>query len=114
MDRRDIEKWRMKLDSYAHEENGVEYWLARDLMEPLGYTKWQNFEAAVKRSMASCDTNKMPVAAHFVETSKMVDADIAKRAVKDYKLTRYAYYLIAQNGDPNKPEIALTQACHAS
>ena len=63
--------------------------------------------------MASCDTNKMPVAAHFAEASKMVDAGIAKRAVKDYKLTRYACYLIAQNGDPNKPEIALAQAYFA-
>lgn len=113
MDSRDIEKWRVKLDSYANVEDGVEYWLARDLMEPLGYTQWRNFETAVKRSMASCDTNKMPVAAHFAEASKMVDAGIAKRAVKDYKLTRYACYLIAQNGDPNKPEIALAQAYFA-
>ena len=81
MDSRDIEKWRVELDSYAHVEDGVEYWLARDLMEPLGYTQWRNFETAVKRSMASCDTNKMPVAAHFAEASKMVDAGIAKRAV---------------------------------
>lgn len=113
MDSRDIEKWRVELDSYAHVEDGVEYWLARDLMEPLGYTQWRNFETAVKRSMASCDTNKMPVAVHFAEASKMVDAGIAKRAVKDYKLTRYACYLIAQNGDPNKPEIALAQAYFA-
>lgn len=113
MDSRDIEKWRVELDSYAHVEDGVEYWLARDLMEPLGYTQWRNFETAVKRSMASCDTNKMPVAAHFAEASKMVDAGIAKRAVKDYKLTRYACYLIAQNGDSNKPEIALAQAYFA-
>ena len=113
MDSRDIEKWRVELDSYAHVEDGVEYWRARDLMEPLGYTQWRNFETAVKRSMASCDTNKMPVAAHFAEASKMVDAGIAKRTVKDYKLTRYACYLIAQNGDPNKPEIALAQAYFA-
>lgn len=113
MDSRDIEKWRVELDSYAHVEDGVEYWLARDLMEPLGYTQWRNFETAVKRSMASCDTNKMPVASHFAEASKMVDAGIAKRAVKDYKLTRYACYLITQNGDPNKPEIALAQAYFA-
>ena len=113
MDSRDIEKWSVEFDSYAHVEDGVEYWLARDLMEPLRYTQWRNFETAVKRSIASCDTNKMPVAAHFAEASKMVDAGIAKRAVKDYKLTRYACYLIAQNGDPNKPEIALAQAYFA-
>ena len=102
MDSRDIEKWRVELDSYAHVEDGVEYWLARDLMEPLGYTQWRNFETAVKRSMASCGTNKMPVAAHFAEASKMVDAGIAKRAVKDYKLTRYACYLIAQKRRPKQ------------
>ena len=113
MDSRDIEKWRVELDSYAHVEDGVEYWLARDLMEPLGYTQWRNFETAVKRSMASCDTNKMPVAAHFAEASKMVDAGIAKRAVIDYKLTRYACYLIAQNGDSRKPQVAFAQTYFA-
>ena len=82
-------------------------------MEPLGYTQWRNFETAVKRAMASCETNEMPVVAHFAEASKMVDAGVATRAVKDYKLTRYACYLIAQNGDPNKPEIALAQAYFA-
>lgn len=113
MDRRDIEKWRVKLDSYAHEENGVEYWLARDLMEPLGYTQWRNFETAIKRAMASCEVNEMPVVSYFAETSKIVPTGIGQKAVKDYKLTRYACYLIAQNGDPNKPEIALAQAYFA-
>ena len=113
MDRRDIEKWRVKLDSYAHEENGVEYWLARDLMEPLGYTQWRNFETAIKRAMASCEVNEMPVVSYFAETSKIVPTGIGQKAVKDYKLTRYACYLIAQNGDPIKPEIALAQAYFA-
>ena len=113
MDRRDIEKWRVKLDSYAHEENGVEYWLARDLMEPLGYTQWRNFETAIKRAMASCEVNETPVVSYFAETSKIVPTGIGQKAVKDYNLTRYACYLIAQNGDPNKPEIALAQAYFA-
>lgn len=94
-------------------EDGVEYWLARDLMEPLGYAQWRNFETAIKRAMASCEVNEMPVASYFVETSKIVHTGIGQKAVKDYKLTRYACYLIAQNGDPNKPEIALAQAYFA-
>ena len=113
MDSRDIEKWRVELDSYAHEENGVEYWLARDLMVPMGYTRWENFAEVVKRAKVSCETNKTPVDSHFRDTTKMVTAGVAARAVKDFKLTRYACYLIAQNGDPNKPEIALAQAYFA-
>lgn len=113
MDSRDIEKWRVKLDSYANVEDGVEYWLARDLMEPMGYTRWENFAEVVKRAKVSCETNKTPVDSHFRDTTKMVIAGVAARAVKDYKLTRYACYLIAQNGDSNKPEIALAQAYFA-
>lgn len=113
MDSRDIEKWRVELDSYANVEDGVEYWLARDLMEPMGYTRWENFAEVVKRAKVSCETNKTPVDSHFRDTTKMVTAGVAARAVKDYKLTRYACYLIAQNGDPNKPEIALAQAYFA-
>ncbi len=113
MDSSDIEKWRVELDSYAHVEDGVEYWLARDLMEPMGYTRWENFAEVVKRAKVSCETNKTPVDSHFRDTTKMVTAGVAARAVKDYKLTRYACYLIAQNGDSNKPEIALAQAYFA-
>lgn len=113
MDSSDIEKWRVKLDSYANVEAGVEYWLARDLMEPMGYTRWENFAEVVKRAKVSCETNKTPVDSHFRDTTKMVTAGVAARAVKDYKLTRYACYLIAQNGDSNKPEIALAQAYFA-
>ena len=113
MDSRDIEKLRVELDSYTHVEDGVEYWLARDLMEPMGYTRWENFAEVVKRAKVSCETNKTPVDSHFRDTTKMVTAGVAARAVKDYKLTRYACYLIAQNGDSNKPEIALAQAYFA-
>lgn len=113
MDSRDIEKWRVKLDSYARVEDGVEYWLARDLMEPMGYTRWENFAEVVKRAKVSCESNKTPVDSHFRDTTKMVTAGVAARAVKDFKLTRYACYLIAQNGDSNKPEIALAQAYFA-
>ena len=74
MDSRDIEKWRIELDSYANVEDGVEYWLARDLMEPMGYTRWENFAEVVKRAKVSCETNKTPVDSHFRDTTKMVTA----------------------------------------
>lgn len=79
----------------------------------MGYTRWENFAEVVKRAKVSCETNKTPVDSHFRDTTKMVIAGVAARAVKDYKLTRYACYLIAQNGDSNKPEIALAQAYFA-
>ena len=113
MDSRDIEKWRVELDSYANVEDGVEYWLARDLMEPMGYTRWENFAEVVKRAKVSCETNKTPVDSHFRDTTKMVTAGVAARAVKDYKLTRYACYLIAQNGDSRKPQVAFAQTYFA-
>ena len=113
MDSRDIEKWRVELDSYAHVEDGVEYWLARDLMEPMGYTRWENFAEVIKRAKVSCETNKTPVDSHFRDTTKMVTAGVAARAVKDYKLTRYACYLIAQNGDSRKPQVAFAQTYFA-
>lgn len=92
MDSSDIEKWRVELDSYANVGDGVEYWLARDLMEPMGYTRWENFAEVVKRAKVSCETNKTPVDSHFRDTTKMITAGVAARAVKDYKLTRYACY----------------------
>ena len=66
MDSRDIEKWRVKLDSYARVEDGVEYWLARDLMEPMGYTRWENFAEVVKRAKISCESNKPQLIPIFV------------------------------------------------
>lgn len=115
MEKKDIEKRKLVFDQYAcTDEDGVEYWLARDIMKPLGYVQWRNFETAIKRSMVSCETAKTPVQNHFAEVSKMVDLGSGSiRELKDYKLTRYACYLIAQNGDPRKDEIALAQAYFA-
>ncbi len=79
----------------------------------MGYTRWENFAEVVKRAKVSCETNKTPVDSHFRDTTKMGIDGVAARAVKDYKPTRCACYLIAQNGDPNKPEIALAQAYFA-
>ena len=92
----------------------VEFWYARELMPLLGYERWENFEKAVKRSMDSCETAGITVPDHFREITKLIMAGKgAQRSVKDYMLTRYACYLIAQHGDVKKEEIAFAQAYFA-
>ena len=88
----------------------AEYWSARELGKLLGYDSWRNFEAAIKRAMTSCQQTGQNVEEHFVKTNSLVDIGLgANRDLEDYLLSRYACYLIAQNGDPNKLEIALAQ-----
>jgi DNA-damage-inducible protein D len=95
-------------------EDNVEFWYARDLMPLLGYTRWENFETALKRAAMSCETIGIASSDHFREVTKMVSiGSSANRSVTDYMLTRYACYLIAQNGDPRKPEIAFAQGYFA-
>lgn len=95
-------------------EGNVECWQARDLMPLMGYDRWENFEKAVMRAMVSCETSGIEVSNHFREVTKMVTiGSKAQREVKDYLLTRYACYLIAQNGDPKKEEIAFAQSYFA-
>ena len=114
MESSEIVKRSALFDEYANEEDGVEFWYARDLMQPLGYTQWRNFEVAVKRAMASMDSAETPAQNHFAEVRKMVKLGSgAEREVTDYKLTRYACYLIAMNGDTRKQEIAFAQAYFA-
>ena len=113
MDCNAIKKRSTLFDEFAHEEDGVEFWCARDLMEPLGYARWENFDEAVKRAMVSCENNETPVDSHFRKVTKMVKSGVASVPRKDYKLTRYACYLIAMNGDTRKPEIAIAQAYFA-
>ena len=108
-----IKKRSTLFDEFAHEEDGVEFWYARDLMEPLGYARWENFDEAVKRAMVSCENNETPVDSQFREVTKMVKSGVASVPRKDYKLTRYACYLIAMNGDTRKSEIAIAQAYFA-
>lgn len=99
---------------YQSDAESVEYWLARDLMTILGYERWENFDKAINRAMDSCRTSEIPVENHFREVTKMVPLGSgAVRPVKDYMLTRYACYLIAQNGDPKKEEIAFAQSYFA-
>lgn len=95
-------------------EGGVEYWLARDLQHLLGYAEWRNFGTVLSRAKVACEVSGHAVADHFVDVNKMVDLGSgSQRSVDDLMLTRYACYLIAQNGDPKKPEIAFAQTYFA-
>lgn len=90
--------------------DGVEYWEARELMPILGYKKWQNAEETISRAAAACINSGQYVDNHFTDVSKMVIlGSDSVRKLNDWKLDRYACYLIAQNGDPRKKEIALAQ-----
>lgn len=114
MENNEIEKRKLTLDDLAHEENGVEFWYAREIMPFLGYTKWQNFDLAIMRAMVSAETSKTPGEQHFAEVSKSSEMPHGGvRIVKDYKLTRYACYLVAMNGDVRKKEIAFAQSYFA-
>ena len=96
------------------DENGNEYWLARELMEVLEYSLWQNFHKTIKIAMMNCNNSNYDVSNHFIDVNKMINlAKNAIRKIQDYKLTRYACYLIAQNGDSRKKTIALAQTYFA-
>lgn len=116
MERKKIIAIKRLFDETIHifEETRVEYWLAREIMPLLGYERWENFEKTIKRAMESCETFGVAVADHFREVTKMVQlGSKSKRNVRDYMLTRYACYLIAQNGDPKKEQIAFAQSYFA-
>lgn len=103
-----------RFDQITHEEDGVEYWFARDLQGLFGYLRWENFETAVFRAMDSVRAAGASPDDHFREVTKMVVVGSgAERKIRDYMLTRYACYLIAQNGDPRKEEIAFAQSYFA-
>ena len=100
------------------DENGVEYWEARELMPILGYLRWENSEQVVKKAIEACKNSEQSAKNHFRDVTKMIkiakgSAKQAQRKIKDYKLSRYACYLIAQNGDPRKKEIAAAQTYFA-
>ncbi|MBE9048530.1 DNA damage-inducible protein D [Pleurocapsales cyanobacterium LEGE 10410] len=95
-------------------ESGIEYWLARDLQHLLGYSEWRNFTQVVNKAKTACEVSGHNVSDHFVDVNKMVQIGLeSTREIEDVMLTRYACYLVAQNGDPRKQEIAFAQTYFA-
>ncbi len=96
------------------DENGIEFWKARELLPLFGYKTWQAFEEVIKRAARAAQKSGQTVEDHFRQLTKMVETGSrAVRQIKDWKLDRYACYLIAQNGDSNIPEIAIAQTYFA-
>lgn len=115
MDRQIIEKLKLTFDDIMHvTDDGIEFWYARELQKVLGYTEWRNFEAVIEKAKTACKTSGNVEKTYFVDVNKTVNTGIGKpKPLKDTMLTRYACYLIAQNGDPRKEEIAFAQSYFA-
>lgn len=95
-------------------EDGVEFWLARDLQHLLGYGKWDNFQNVISKAKTACEISGQEISDHFADVRKMVDIGSgAQKEIDDVMLTRFASYLIAQNGDPRKEQIAFAQTYFA-
>ncbi|HIH38777.1 DNA damage-inducible protein D [Candidatus Woesearchaeota archaeon] len=114
MDKNIIIRLTKDFEDYAYEEQGIEFWFARDLQKLLGYEDLRNFLKVVQKAKESCKTAGNNVLDHFVDVNRMVPLGSgSERQVDDIILTRYACYLIAQNGDPRKEEIAFAQSYFA-
>ena len=112
---KEIDKNNKSFEDIKHiDENGVEFWYARELMPILEYNKWENFEKVINKAKDACENSGISVFEHFPDVRKLSKrANNTEIEIKDYKLTRYACYLIAQNGDSRKKVIALAQTYFA-
>ena len=109
-----VNKTEKDFESIKHvDENGTEFWYARELMTMLEYSKWGNFIKVIDKAKESCKNSNFNIIDHFADVGKMVKAGVADKEINDLKLTRYACYLIAQNGDSRKKAIALAQTYFA-
>ncbi len=109
-----IAKLSQTFEDYAYEEDGIEFWFARDLQSLLGYSKWENFAKVIEKAKESCKNANQIILDHFPDVRKMVKiGSETEREIDDIMLTRYGCYLIAQNGDPRKEEIAFAQSYFA-
>jgi len=103
-----------RFEQACYEYKGIECWSARELQEILGYTAWRNFIKVIEKAKISCESAGALVSDHFVDTDKMIElARGAHREIEDIALSRYACYLVAQNGDAAKSEIAFAQTYFA-
>ena len=112
---KEIDEKNKSFENIKHiDENGVEFWYARELMPILQYSNWQNFEKIIDKAKTSCENSDISVFEHFTDVNKTIKMPKgAEKTIVDYKLTRYACYLIAQNGDSRKKVIALAQTYFA-
>lgn len=114
MEKQLIVKLKNTFDDIIHiSDDGIEFWYARELQIVLGYAEWRNFSNVIAKAKIACEQSNAEVFDHFVDVNKMVMAGVAPKYVDDIVLTRYACYLIAQNGDPKKEEIAFAQSYFA-
>ncbi len=114
MKRETIAKYQKTFEQYVHTDEDTEYWLARELQELLGYSQWRNFSKVIEKAIIACENSGQNKDDHFLGVSKMIEMPKGgTKPIDDIMLSRYACYLIAQNGDPRKEQIAFAQSYFA-